>query len=76
MPTLNTDRFAVWGQGYGSWGQTDSDRNAARLTRSTGGLVVGADAAVFDTLRFGMIAGYSRSDFDAKGRFSSGESDN
>ncbi|MGF7053652.1 outer membrane autotransporter protein [Bosea sp. OAE752] len=76
MPELRSDRFAVWGQGYGSWGTTDSDRNAAKLTRSTGGFLIGADAAVFDTLRVGVIAGYSRSEFDVKGRRSSGESDN
>ncbi|MEZ2409018.1 autotransporter outer membrane beta-barrel domain-containing protein [Bosea sp. RCC_152_1] len=76
MPTLNSDRFAVWGQGYGSWGRTSSDGNAARLTRSTGGFLLGADAAVFDTMRFGAVAGYSRSEFDVNSRFSSGESDN
>jgi len=76
MPRLRTDRFAVWGQGYGSWGRTDSDRNAAKLTRSTGGFLIGADVAVFDTMRLGVVAGYSRSEFDANARLSSGESDN
>jgi outer membrane autotransporter protein len=76
MPRLRTDRFAVWGQGYGSWGRTDSDHNAAKLTRSTGGFLIGADVAVFDTMRLGVVAGYSRSEFDANARLSSGESDN
>lgn len=76
MPLPQTDRFAVWGQGYGAWGKTDGDGNAARLKRSTGGFLLGADAAVFDNLRFGVVAGYSRSDFDVASRFSSGESDN
>ncbi|CAN7655587.1 autotransporter domain-containing protein [Bosea sp. LjRoot9] len=76
MPTLNADRFAVWGQGYGSWGRSGSDGNAARLTHSTGGFLLGADAALFDTLRIGAVAGYSRSVFDVNSRFSSGESDN
>ncbi|POR52506.1 outer membrane autotransporter protein [Bosea psychrotolerans] len=76
MPTLNADRFAVWGQGYGSWGRSDSDGNAARLTHSTGGFLLGTDAALFDTLRIGAVAGYSRSTFDVNSRFSSGESDN
>ncbi|MDR6872277.1 outer membrane autotransporter protein [Bosea sp. BE125] len=76
MPRLRSDRFAAWGQGYGSWGRTDSDGNAAKLTRSTGGFLIGADAAVFDTMRFGVIAGYSRSSFDVNARRSSGESDN
>ncbi|CAN7142759.1 autotransporter domain-containing protein [Bosea sp. LjRoot90] len=76
MPRLRTDRFAVWGQGYGSWGRTDSDRNAAKLTRSTGGFLIGADVAVIDSMRFGVVAGYSRSEFDVNARLSSGESDN
>ncbi|CAN7661093.1 autotransporter domain-containing protein [Bosea sp. LjRoot9] len=76
MPRLRSDRFAVWGQGYGSWGHSDSNGNAAKLTRSTGGALIGADAAVFDAMRFGVIAGYSRSNFDVNARRSSGESDN
>lgn len=76
MPRLRTDRFAVWGQGYGAWGRSDGDRNAAKLTRSTGGFLIGADAAMFDSLRFGVVAGYSRSEFDVNARLSSGESDN
>lgn len=72
----SAESFAVWGQGYGSFGRTRSDGNAASLSRSTGGLLVGADATVFDTLRLGVVAGYSRSEFDVNGRLSSGESDN
>ncbi|RDJ27830.1 hypothetical protein DWF00_13000, partial [Bosea caraganae] len=58
MPRLRSDRFALWGQGYGSWGRSESDRNAGKLTRSSGGLMVGGDVAVFDNLRFGALAGY------------------
>jgi outer membrane autotransporter protein len=71
-----TDRLAVWGQGFGSWGHTDSDGNAARLNRKTGGFFVGADAPVFDTWRFGAVAGYSATQFDVKDRRSTGTSDN
>jgi len=77
MPRIGSaDRFAVWGQGYGSWGRRDGDGNAAKLSRSTGGLMVGADVAAFDTLRFGAFAGYSRTSFEVKDRISSGDSDN
>ncbi|CAN7500901.1 autotransporter domain-containing protein [Bosea sp. LjRoot90] len=77
MPKLpSAERFAIWGQGYGSWGRIDGDGNAAKLTHSTGGLLIGADVAAFDNLRFGVVAGYSRSTFDVNGRLSSGESDN
>lgn len=72
----NTDGFAVWGQGFGSWGHTSGDGNAARINRSTGGFFVGADAPVFDTWRFGAVAGYSQTSFNAKDRHSSGSSDN
>lgn len=72
----NTDHLAVWGQGFGSWGHTSGDGNAATLNRKTGGFFVGADAPVFDTWRFGAVAGYSRTDFDVKSRHSSGSSDN
>lgn len=76
MPTLQQDRLAVWGQGFGDWGRTGSDGNAAKLSRSTGGFLLGADVATFDNLRFGVLAGYSRSDFDVTSRASAGESDN
>jgi outer membrane autotransporter protein len=72
----STDRFAVWGHGFGSWGHVDGDGNAARLSRSIGGFFIGADAPVFDTWRFGAVAGYSHTNFDVKDRHSSGVSDN
>jgi len=72
----NTDRFAVWGQAFGSWGHTNGDGNAAHLNRKTGGFFIGADAPVFDTWRFGAVAGYSQTSFDVKDRQSSGSSDN
>ncbi|TPM38713.1 autotransporter domain-containing protein [Mesorhizobium sp. B2-3-4] len=71
----DTDRFAFWSQGFGSWGGTDSDGNAAAFDRSTGGLLVGADGLVGDW-RIGVVGGYSRTSFDADDRRSSGDSDN
>lgn len=68
--------LAVWGTGFGSWGSTDGDGNAAALDRATGGLLFGADAAVFDTWRLGLLAGYSHSSFDVDGRASSASSEN
>lgn len=70
------DRLAVWGKGFGSWGHTSSDGNAARLERSTGGFLIGADTPVFETWRLGLIAGYSRTSFNVRDRQSSGSSDN
>lgn len=75
MVAADTDRFAVWGQAFGSRGQTGSDGNAANFDRSTGGLLVGADSPIGDW-RVGIIGGYSHSSFDADDRHSSGASDN
>lgn len=71
-----TDRLAVWGQGFASWGHTDGTGNAAGLSRSVNGFFIGADAPVFGTWRLGAVVGYSRSIFDARDRRSSGWSDN
>ncbi|WP_292437475.1 autotransporter domain-containing protein, partial [Mesorhizobium sp.] len=74
MVAADTDRFAVWGQAFGSWGDTGSDGNAASFDRSTGGLLVGADGLVGDW-RVGLLGGYSHSSFDADARNSSGKAD-
>ncbi|MBK3746203.1 autotransporter outer membrane beta-barrel domain-containing protein, partial [Paraburkholderia aspalathi] len=71
-----TEALAVWGQGFGSWGHNDSNGNAARLDHDTGGFLAGADTQVFDSWRLGLLAGYSRSNFDVHDRGSSGTSDN
>ncbi|MGH6763603.1 MAG: autotransporter outer membrane beta-barrel domain-containing protein [Phyllobacterium sp.] len=76
LAAATADRFAVWGQGFGSWGHNDNDGNAARLDHDTGGFLAGADMEMFDTWRLGVLAGYSRSSFDADDRRSSGTSDN
>lgn len=70
-----TDRFATWGQAFGSWGRWDGDGNAAGFDRSIGGFFLGADAPFGDSWRLGLIAGYSRTDFDVEERASSGDSD-
>lgn len=77
----NADRAAVWAQGFGAWGRVNGNGNAAGLATATGGILIGADgpafgAGPFGTWRFGTLAGYSRSTFNARGRLSSGESDN
>ncbi|WP_181173838.1 autotransporter domain-containing protein [Mesorhizobium sp. B2-3-12] len=75
MVAADTDRFAVWGQGFGSWGTTVSDGNAAAFDRSTGGLLAGTDTLV-GGWRVGLLGGYSHSNFDADDRNSSGDADN
>ncbi len=70
------DGVSFWSHGFGAWGETRSDGNAAQLSRNTGGMFIGADAPVFDTWRFGAVAGYSQTSVDVKDRNSSGSSDN
>ncbi|WP_292520581.1 autotransporter domain-containing protein [Mesorhizobium sp.] len=67
--------LAIWTHGFGSWGEIDSDGNAASLSSSTGGLIVGGDAMLGDW-RLGLMAGYSHISFDVDDRASSGSSDN
>jgi outer membrane autotransporter protein len=72
----STDRFAIWGHAFGSFGHFDTDGNAARLGRSIGGMFIGGDGAVGDHWRLGALGGYSRSKFDVDALASSGSSDN
>ena len=71
--------YAVWGQGFGAFGDTSGNRNAARLTRQTGGFVLGAETgfgvlsnALISDLRVGVAAGYSFTALDVTARQSTG----
>lgn len=66
---------AIWAQGFGSWGSTDGNGNAASLDRDTGGFFIGADTLV-DAWRLGVVGGYSTTSFNVDDRVSSGDSDN
>ncbi len=70
---------AVWGQGLGQFGRTRGDGNAARLTRETGGFLLGLESGYgaltlpgVGDLRVGVAAGYSTSTLDIPARRSSG----
>jgi len=67
---------ATWLQATGSWSHIDGDGNAARAKSSSGGFVMGVDTPVSEAWRLGLMAGYSRTDFDMQQRSSSGDSDN
>lgn len=68
--------LGFWSTGFGSWGSTDANGNAAAIDRSTGGFIGGADTMVTDSWRVGLLAGYSHSSFHADDRISSASSDN
>jgi fibronectin-binding autotransporter adhesin len=70
------DPNTFWTQAYGSWGHSDGNGNAAKLDRSTGGVLVGYDHSFGQDWLIGAAAGYSRTSFDLDDRASSGDSDN
>lgn len=76
ISTAPAESLALWARGFGSWGQTRGDGNAASLTRSTNGMVAGLDIAAAQDARIGLTAGYSRSTFEVAKRLSRGEVDN
>ncbi|EKF16838.1 autotransporter outer membrane beta-barrel domain-containing protein [Nitratireductor pacificus] len=64
---------AFWAHGFGASAHWKGDGNAAELDRTIGGFLLGADAALADSLQLGVLAGYSRSGFDVDNRASSGD---
>ena len=70
-------RYALWGTAFGSTGDIGGDGNAAKLSRRSGGALLGADLMVHDgpgsSLKFGVAGGYSQSRFDLDARLSSGK---
>ncbi|WP_174374890.1 autotransporter domain-containing protein [Agrobacterium tumefaciens] len=72
LVAADTDRFAIWGHSFGSWGGTGGDGNAAAFDRSIGGFLLGGDVPVGDAWRAGLVSGFSRSSFDVDNLASSG----
>lgn len=66
----------LWLQGFGAWGDNWGNSNAATVSSNIGGVFGGADVAVGDAWRVGLMGGYSQSSFDVTARNSSGSIDN
>ncbi|MCJ2125312.1 autotransporter domain-containing protein [Methylobacterium sp. J-077] len=64
--------FGLWGQSFGSFGQTRSDGNAIGLHRDTAGLAFGADVRGETGITFGAAAGYTATGLDRSGQRASG----
>ncbi|HRO48886.1 MAG TPA: autotransporter domain-containing protein [Hyphomicrobium sp.] len=62
-----------WAQGYGAWGDDDSDGNAAGIDRSVGGFVSGMDVALASGWRAGLAAGYAHTNLSVGARASSAD---
>ncbi|WP_154661071.1 autotransporter domain-containing protein [Microvirga lotononidis] len=75
VPAFDPRRFALWGEGFGSWGKIGGNGNAAGLETSTGGFILGADAQVAEAFRLGLAGGFTRTTFDIDGRLSSGSNE-
>jgi outer membrane autotransporter protein len=54
----------VWGRLFSSKGTTDGDGNAATLDRDSSGVFFGADGQFSNTVRLGLLGGFSRNAFD------------
>ncbi|CAN7338683.1 autotransporter domain-containing protein [Devosia sp. LjRoot16] len=74
LPSPEPAGPTVWAYGFSSSGTAGGDGNAAALDHDIGGLLVGTDGLLGDW-RVGLLAGYSRSGFEADDRSSSGSSD-
>ncbi|MBV9566747.1 MAG: autotransporter domain-containing protein [Hyphomicrobiales bacterium] len=68
--------FDLWGQGFGDWGRVARDGNAATLSRSIGGFVLGSDVSARSLLggdwRLGLVGGYTNDSLAVNQRASSG----
>lgn len=70
-----TDGARSWAQGYGNWGRSNGDGNAARLDRDAAGFVIGLDAALGANWRLGVAGGYTRTDLRIPARASAANAD-
>ncbi len=70
------DRFAVWGQGFGSWADWNGNDQVPGLDRSVGGFLIGGDVPFGENTRIGMLAGYSRTTIDEASLAASADVDN
>lgn len=66
----------LWMQGFGAWGNAWGNGNAASVSSDIAGVFGGADVALGDRWRVGLMGGYSRTTLDANARNSSGTIDN
>ena len=64
--------FAAWAQAFNSWGRIGGDGNAATLSNTLGGFILGADATLSGRWRLGVAGGYTSASINDAGRASSG----
>ncbi len=77
-PSSLADRDSgSWITGYGAWGETDATpgTGTARMETDLRGVLFGADRALGDHWRLGVLGGYSRTDVSQRARLSSASVD-
>jgi outer membrane autotransporter protein len=74
-PAAPDEQGHVWISSFGAWGSYDGDGNGHGLDANGGGVLVGADAPVGDSWRFGLAAGYGHDRIDDDAVTSSGSVD-
>ena len=62
--TLDPTVFALWGEGFGSFGTAFRTSNAGRVDRTTSGFLAGADVTIAGVGRFGIAGGYADTQAD------------
>jgi outer membrane autotransporter protein len=71
MLAATNQKYALWGQAIGAWGQMDGDGNAAAARRNLAGFISGIDRRAGDNWHTGIAAGYSTSSVSVSERASS-----
>ncbi|MFC4173743.1 autotransporter outer membrane beta-barrel domain-containing protein [Microvirga sp. GCM10011540] len=71
-PTLDPRRFALWGQGFGAWGNARATAQAAGFDTTTGGFIVGAETTPDVGYRIGIAGGFTHTTFDIAARSADG----
>lgn len=64
-----------WAHSFGEWTKQSGNSNAVATKTNIGGFLTGIDMQAFDKWHFGVLAGYSHTNFRLSERFSSGNSD-
>ncbi|WP_417689804.1 autotransporter domain-containing protein [Roseibium sp.] len=75
VPLLEQIGAQMWGRAYGGWAETAATSNTKGVTSYGGGFLVGFDAEIVPDWRIGVMAGYSRSQFDSPSNSSGGSAD-
>ena len=68
-------KHGAWLRGFGNFGVTRTDGNAARLSRRTGGFIIGADATIGGGVLLGVAGGYLRTTLNVPARLSTGSAE-